>query len=441
MINKVSTLFFGILSTIALAQQSLSIDDAWQYAVDHNVEIQKAKINQQIAKHKVNETIGIGLPQINAQGKYNYFLELPTQLLPAEIMGGPRGVYVPVQFGQKHTATGGISLRQLIFNGSYIVGLESSKAYRETSDLVAQKTRLSIKQGVLLAYTAVLVMEENLITLEENRRTVAKSLNDMKKTYELGLVEFQNVEQLEYSYKTLITNIENLKRTKEKLLMSLKYVIGYPLNETLTLTSTLKSLIQKNEVLVDTEKNDVQNHIDFKLKKNVLRLSKLKLKLEKSKALPSLTGFISTSYNGNSNEFSFFDKDQKWFNTSVVGLQLDIPIFSGLQRSYKTQQAKLEVKKAEMDLDNTQRKLQNDLKSAQIDYENAYNSFNNAKELIQLSSSIYHKQQIKFKEGLGTSFELQQAENQLYKSQTKYYNSALSLIQAKTKLDQALGKL
>lgn len=440
--KKILPLFIGMmLSSMAYAQESLSIEEAWQYAVEHNVNIQKAKIDQNIADKKVKETVGIGLPQVNAKGSYNYFLEIPVQLLPAEIVGGPAGQYVPIQFGQTHIAKGEVTLSQLLFNGSYIVGLESSKTYKETTALIQEKTELTVKEGILLAYTGVLVTEENIKTLEDNRKILEKSLYDTKKTYEVGLIEYQNVEQLEYSYKSLVTNIDNLKRTKDKLTMSLKYVLGYPLNEELVLTSSLPELIKQNEVLVAEDTNDVTQHIDYRIKRNQLRLTELQLKLEKSKALPTLSGFISSSYNGNSNEFTFFDKSQQWFNTSVIGLQLDIPIFSGLQRSMKTQQAKLEVKKAEMDMLDTERQLKSTIYTTKIDYDNAYNSFKNAEDLIALSSSIYKKQQTKFQEGLGTSFDLQQAETQLYNSQREYYNAALSLIQAKTKLDQALGKL
>ena len=132
---------------------------------------------------------------------------------------------------------------------------------------------------------------------------------------------------------------------------------------------------------------------------------------------------------------------QQWFNTSVVAVQLDIPIFSGLQRHWRTQQAKLEVEKAKLDVNDTKRSLSNKAYAATIEYNNAYNSYKNAEELIALSSSIYNKQRIKFKEGLGTSFDLQQSETQLYDSQAKFYQTALELIQAKTKLDEALGKL
>lgn len=436
--------FFAItaFSTVIFAQQNFSLDEAWQYAIDHNVNVQKAKIDRTIADHKVKETIGIGLPQLDGQAKYNYFLNVPVQLLPAELAGGDPGKYIPVKFGQKQSMTGGLTLTQLLFNGSYIVGLQSSKVYKETAALAEEKTEISVKEGIMMAYAAVLITDENIKTLEENRKVVEKSLYDTNETYKIGLIEFQNVEQLEYSYKSLLANQQNLNRSREKVLMALKYLMGYPLDEKMVLTSTLDEIIRKNETLVDLNATvNTENHIDSRLAENALTISQLKLKLEKSKALPTLSAALASNYNAYSDDFNFLSSSQQWFNTSVVAVQLDIPIFSGLQRHWRTQQAKLEVEKAKLDVNDTKRSLSNKAYAATIEYNNAYNSYKNAEELIALSSSIYNKQRIKFKEGLGTSFDLQQSETQLYDSQAKFYQTALELIQAKTKLDEALGKL
>lgn len=431
-----------MISGFLQAQQSFTMEQSLEYAVANNINVKKAKIDQEKASQKVKETTGIGLPQIDAQGTYNYYLKIPVQLLPAEIAGGTPGTYIPVQFGLKQTASAGVTLKQLLFNGSYLVGLQSAKAYRETAALGEEKTEISVKEGIMMAYAAVIVNDENIKTLEENRKVADKTLNDTKETYKVGLTEEQNVEQLEYSYKNLVVNIENLKRTRVKLLMALKYLMGYPMDQNIELATTLDELVQKNQVLVDQSTNiDVNNHIDMRLSNNAVKVSELQLKYQKSKSLPSLSGFLSSTYNGNSNSFTFFDKDQQWFNTSVVGLQLDIPIFSGLQRHWQTQQAKLDLQKAQMDKEDMERNLKNEYYSKAVDYNNAFESYKTAQDLIKLSSNIYRKEQIKFKEGLGSSFDLQNSETQLYDSQTKLYQSAISLVQAKVALDKAKGEL
>ncbi|MBB4805686.1 outer membrane protein TolC [Chryseobacterium defluvii] len=431
-----------MISGFLQAQQSFTVEQSLDYAVANNVNVKKARIDQEKASQKVKETTGIGLPQIDAQGTYNYFLKIPVQLLPAEIVGGAPGTYIPVQFGLKQTATAGITLKQLLFNGSYLVGLQSAKAYRETAALAEEKTEISVKEGIMMSYAAVIVTDENIQTLEENRKVAEKTLNDTRETYKVGLAEEQNVEQLEYSYKNLLVNMENLKRTRTKLLMALKYLMGYPLDQNMELSTTLEEMVQKNQALVDQSSDvDLSSHIDIKLKNNAVKVSELQLKYQKSKSLPSLSGFISSTYNGNSNSFTFFDRDQQWFNTSVAGLQLDIPIFSGFQRHWQTQQAKLDLQKAQLDKEDTERNLKSDYYAKAVDYNNAFESYKTAQDLIKLSSNIYRKEQIKFKEGLGSSFDLQNSETQLYTSQAQLYESAIGLIQAKVALDKAKGDL
>lgn len=414
-------------SSFSFAQQSFTIDEAWQYALENNVNAQKAKIDRTIADQKVKETTGIGLPQVSAQAKYTDNIKIPIVVFNGQ----------QLELGQKQNINTGITVSQLLFNGSYLVGLQSAKAFKETAALVEEKTNISIKEGVLMTYSGILATDENIKTLEENQKVLLKNLNDTQITYKTGLIEFQNVEQLEYSAKNLSTIIDNLKRTRTKMELGLKYLIGFPLDQNIQLTSSLDDIIEKNNQLVSNEGVDMENHVDLKLKKNQLKISELLLKLEKSKALPSLAAF----YSANANAVGPKLNDLTWNYPMFWGVQLDIPIFSGMQRHWKTEQAKLNVEKANLDLQDTQKSLQNIASAAYIDYENALASYENAKELIDLSSSIYKKQQIKFKEGMGTSFELSQSETQLYDAQTKYYQAALGLIQAKVKLDEALGKL
>lgn len=440
--NLIKIFLLTSFTTQIYAQKSFTIDEAVTYALENNVNVKKAKIDQTIADQKVKETIGIGLPQISGQGKYQYMFDKPKQLVPANAfnpMGNPDEVQV-LSLGFQHTPSIGATVTQLLFNGSYIVGLESSKTYKETAALVEEKTEISIKEAVMMTYAGILSTDENIKTLEENKRILAKNLNDTKATYKVGLIELQNVEQLEYSYKNLNTVIENLKRTRYKLLTGFKYLVGLPQEENVTLVSSFDEILEKNKVLNQNDFKDFSQHIDLKLKENNIKINSLKLKLQRSKALPSLTAILNTNEFSGSNRFKLFNNQYYTNNTAFV-LQLDIPIFSGFQRHWQTEQAKLDLNKAQLDKEDTEKQLQSDYLQRSTEYENALASYETAQDLVKLSSEIYRKQNIKFKEGLGTSFELSQAENQLYEAQTKYYQAAIELIQAKIKLDKAKGIL
>lgn len=433
--NWIKIFALTAFTTQVYAQKSLTIDEAVTYALENNVNVKKAKIDQTIAEQKVKETIGIGLPQVNGQAQYLNNLEIPVQFIE---FGGN---LVEMRAGVKHNANAGLTVNQLLFNGSYIVGLESSKTYKETAALVEEKTEMSIKEAVMMMYAGILATDENIKTLEENKRILDKNLNDTKVIYKTGLTELQNVEQLEYSFKNLSTVIENLKRTKTKLNQGLKYLIGYPLEQTLTLSSSFDEVLEKNKQIIANDNFDFSNHIDLRLKQNQIRINELLLKLEKSKALPTLSAFFNTRVTAMSKTFTIFDSSQKWYNPTSFGFQLDVPIFSGLQRHWKTEEAKLGLTKAQLDKEDTEKQLQSEYFQKSTEYENALASYETAQDLVKLSSEIYRKQNIKFKEGLGTSFELSQAENQLYEAQTKYYQAAIELIQAKIKLDKAKGIL
>lgn len=449
--NWIKIFALTAFSTQIYAQQNFTIDDAVKYALENNVNVKKAKIDQTIAQQKVKETVGIGLPQVNAQGKYNDFIKVGAQLFPAELIPEKylppelqgkdlSGQFIPLAFGQKYNMQGGVTVSQLLFNGSYIVGLESSRTYKQTAALVEQKTEISIKEAVMMTYAGILSTDENIKTLEENKRILEKNLNDTKATYKAGLIELQNVEQLEYSYKNLSTVINNLKRTRTKLLIGFKYLMGYPTEQELTLTSTFDDILEKNKILISKDGADLSNHIDLQLKQNQIKINELLLKLEKSKALPSLATFLSSNSVANSNDFGKLFSE-KFYNSTIFGVQLDVPIFSGLQRHWRTEQAKLELSKAQLDKEDTEKQLKSELIQKSTDYENALASFETSEDLVKLSSEIYRKQNIKFTEGLGTSFELSQAESQLYDAQTNYYQAAIQLIQAKISLDKAKGTL
>lgn len=435
---------FTFSGSLSYAQQEFTVEQSLDYAITNNVNVKKAKIDQEIAAQKVKETTGIGLPQIDAKAGYNYYIKIPVALIDASALNSetPPGTIIEFPQGLKHNMNTSVTLSQILFNGSYLVGLQSAKAYKETAALAEEKTEITIKEAIMMSYASVIVTDENLKTLEENRKVVEKNLNDTKETYRTGLIEEQNVEQLEYSYKNLQVNIENLKRTRTKLLMTLKYLMGYPLNQDISLSTTLDEMVNKNQILTNqSEDINLDNHIDIRLSNNAVRLSELKLKLQKSKSLPSLAGFANYGINTGNNTFTMFDSKNRWFGSSILGLQLDVPIFSGLQRHWQTEQAKLDLQKAQMDKEDTERNLKNEYYGKAVDYNNSLESYKTAQDLIKLSSNIYRKEQIKFKEGMGSSFDLQNSETQLYSSQAKLYEAAINLIQSKVALDKAKGDL
>jgi outer membrane protein TolC len=190
--------------------------------------------------------------------------------------------------------------------------------------------------------------------------------------------------------------------------------------------------------LISTE-NDIKNTIDYKIAANDTRSKELLLKLEKSKALPTLSAFVNGGYNGNNDEFKFLNKEQDWFGSSLFGVTMNIPIFSSLGRSAATQRAKINLEKSQNDLTEVEQKLNLQIKEAKSNYQFAIEDYENKKKSLALAERIEAKNQTKFFEGIATSFELRQAQTQLYNSQQQYLRAMLEIINKKADLETIIN--
>ena len=220
----------------------------------------------------------------------------------------------------------------------------------------------------------------------------------------------------------------------------LNITLGIDIYTNTTLTDSLNSLAQQNSLLSLLSSDlTVENHIDFKIAKNTERANELLVQLEQSKAIPTLSSFVNFGYSGFGENFDFLKKDQKWFDSSLLGVSLEIPIFSSFARRSRTQQAKIELEKSRTALTETEQKLQLQLESAKTEYKFSLEEFDTSKQNLALAERIEYKQQIKFFEGISTSFELSEAQRQLYSMQQNYLQAMLNVIATKAALDNALN--
>jgi outer membrane protein TolC len=216
--------------------------------------------------------------------------------------------------------------------------------------------------------------------------------------------------------------------------------MGVAIDKSINLTETLESLVQKNtDLSLYATTFNLDNHIDYKIAQNSVTASELLMKFEKSKALPSLSAFVNYGVTANNDAFKFTDSDQKWFGSSLFGVSLNVPIFSSFKRDAKTQQAKNELKQSQIKLDDTAQKLRQQVVSSKTNYQFAIDNYQTTKENLTLAESIEKKEQIKFFEGVGTSFNLSQAQNQLYTIQQQYLQAIVEIINAKVNLENALN--
>ena len=439
--HKVFALLFFSFSVFSQNETLVfSLEEAIDYAHSNNKLALDSQSDVRMAELQKWETTATGLPQISADISYNNWIEQQISLIPAEFFGGMPGDFVEVAFGTQQTINGTVTLKQKLFDGSYLVALQASKVYLEISKNAKEKTLSELRKVVTNAYGSILLAEENILILDANIEVLEKNIEELQKVYENGLTEAENIEQLQLTLSGLVS-----ARNYNAILKNLAYemfnlTLGLDIDTSVNLTDRMEDLVVK--VLLsptETSNSSLENNIDYKIAVNNMRSNELLFKLEKSKALPTINAFINGGYAGNNNRFNFLDRSQKWFGASLFGVNMSVPLFSSLGRSAATQKAKIALEKSERALVNTRQELKIKIKRAQNELAFAQQDLETKKQARNLAKRIEEKNQIKFFEGLASSFELSQAQTQLYTAQKQYMEAMLSVLNKHIALDVLLN--
>ncbi len=435
-------LAMGLVAFTADAQEdsiTFSLIEAQQYAMENSYVLHNTLQDISKAEKKVWETITIGLPQVSGNANFNKYLNLPVSLLPGEIFGGEPGTYIPVKFGQNYNSDFGLSVSQLIFDGSYIVGVGSSQLYLDLSKQAHERTEIDIRDAVTQAYYMVLISERYKVIMNENLVNSQNLYNETKIYYDNGFREEQDVQQM----KIILKNAENeiLKADREISIAKivLKYAMGYDLETEIKLSDNLDNYVLP---LVSEPNNlqfDFNKHIDYRMAQTNFQVSEKLVKLEKSAYLPRLSGFYNFNKAAYSNSANLLQA--AWYPSSLVGLQLSMQIFNSGQKRSKVQQAKIELDQAETQMKLAEITLQKDYLTAKAEMESAIEKFENDRENRELAKGILDKTKIKFNNGMASSAELSQQETQYINSFKALVSSTLQLLQADLKLRKAVGNL
>ncbi len=418
-------------------QYRYSLKQAIDQAVINNYKSVNANRDIEISKQKKWETTALGLPQINGSVNYQNNIELQKSLIPAEIFGGPAGTFSEVAFGTKQNAGASLNLSQIIFDGSYIVALQASKAYLNYFVNAKIKNEIDVREMIINSYGNVLLAEESIKILESNKNILDKNYNDVNQIYKNGLGEQESVEQIAITQATVNSSLKNVTRLREIALKMLKINLGIDINDELILTDNLDNLSKSNlELVSNVSEFKVENNIDYQIISSLVTQKKLLLKLEKSKALPSLGASFNYGANAFNQQFTFLNGSQKWFSYSNVGVSLNVPIFSSFARSARTQQAKIAFEQAQTQQKEVAQMLKLGYEKAKSDFDFSIEEYATAKSNLNLAERIEKKQQIKFKEGLSTSFEFSEAQRQLYATQQTYLQSMADIINKKAALEK-----
>jgi outer membrane protein TolC len=430
------------LSSVSFAQEekvSFSLEQAKEYARKNSYILKNSKADIKAAKKKVWETTAQGLPQASATFAYSYMFVVPEAsaafaglgAMIAKVMDQPIPEPTP-ESDLKWGASMDIKLTQLIFSGPYLVGLQASRTYKNITEFLDKKNIDDVMESIVNSYVLVLIAEENTIILESTLKNLNSTLVEISALHKEGFVEDTDVDQLQLTVNTVENSLSMINRQLDLAERLLKFQLGMNMATELSLSDNLNSLIISTNL--ETMSNmafDVNSNINYKLVDNQEKISHLGLKLSKTEYLPTIAAF----YNHNEN---FNDKAFVMTPADMVGVSVSLPIFSSGQRLSKVGQARIAYEKSKTDKEKATQGLILDFEQSKTNYMTSLDNYKNGKLSVKLSEKIYNKTSIKYKEGVSSSLDLTQTQNQYLQTQSDYFKSVLNLFKNKTKLDKII---
>lgn len=452
-------LFLGFIPAILEAQTTFTLEEAIEYALDHHISMRNAELNGEDALWQYREAKSIGMPQVSIDGNYNYYFIRPKVVIedfisPAILgilnqtsirdevsgIGGDTPSTLEAQFVRRHSMIVGLNASVYVFNGNYLKGLKVGKMFIELARNQKALTEQDIRTNVTRAYQSIIITQKNIDILDRNIQNVTSILNETRAMYESGFVEELDVDRLVLSKENLDNERIKLTRLHEVSKNVLKFQMAYPLQDDIAIEENLEVDVNRI-ILEDVNLNgtiDLSNRPEHNLLLESLALDEADLDRIKQGYLPSL--YANIGLEGQLQRDKFFNQDESGIlPNGVFGLSANIPLYDGRDTRSKIERKKIVMEKRQNELNEFDRSLALQVFNARVDLINARETYESTIRAVNLSQKIYDKAQIKYKNGVGSSLELAQAESDLYQSQSNYVNALYDILVAKTSLDIATG--
>jgi len=437
------------------AQQSdtvFTLDQCIEYAFENQASVKNAVLDQQISQYNVKATRGMGMPQISGDMNTLNNIELPRlfvlggvikQLEPTYPVSNPGAVYaVPQLFQLKNTNTASITANQILFDGTFLVALQASKTYTELSTKATTQTKIETVDKITRAFYLVLINNQRMKLLDANLARLDTSLKQLKQTNQNGLSENLDVSRLEVAYNNLQTDRVNVMNQLILTYTLLKFQMGYPVDQDLKLDGSLDDLVTRlntsNSQLVS--EFDYNKRIEYSLLRTQKRIQELTYKNTLAASLPKLTAFGTAGTNNSQADYIKL-YSTPYYSYGYVGARLSIPIFSGLNKYYQQQSAKIGIQKAQNNLQMMENNIYIQIRQSHIMLQNNLANIKSQKRNLELAEQVIRITKIKFNEGVGSNLEVVDAENSFKTAQTNYYNAVYDALVSLIDYQKATGSL
>lgn len=417
----------------------LSLDDAMNLAVRNNYMAKNARLDIKKQKALNAEVTGLAYPNISAKGEFNDYINQIQSFVPAEFVGGPAGTFIAVPFTPKFTSTASVSGSQLLFDGSVMVALQARKALLQLYTQMSEMTDQEIRYNINVAYNSIVVAQKQFKILQESIVYARSMTNDMEVMYDNGFIEKIELDRTHVNLNNLIADslrIHNALEVNEQLL---KYQMGIANHQEIELIDTNLNGYFKDAASMLLDEVDYMDRIDFRMLQTQVDLNKYDVKRHQYSGLPQLAVFGSAAYTYSTNDFKdVFNKPYIFY--SLVGVQLKVPIFDGLQRRNRVKQAQITLLQTQNQLDNLKLGIDFEENRAKTMLKNALISMNNQQRNLELAKNVLRLAKTKYDAGVGSNTEVALAQTDMLTAQNNYFQSLLNVVNAQADLKKALGE-
>ena len=429
----------GVLFAQGIFAQEFTLQEAKDYAVANNAQAKNAGLDVQISQKKIWETTAIGLPQVDASLSYRNALDLEFDF-PAAALQQPGNEFLSI-FAADNITQGKVEATQLLFDGTYIVGLQAARTYAKLSEDAQAKTVNDVKAEVTSNYYLALVAQENIEILEGSFTNINQSIKETQALVEQGFVEATELDQLQLLASNMESSLNNARAAKSIAYKMLKLNMGLDINKEITLKDSLQGIMAQITIdALTTQQFDSTSNADLALLNTQKELLALDVKRYQWQRFPSLAAFYSYQNTAYQLDFDWY-QDATWLDAQNLGIALNIPILSSGMQGAKIQQAKLELRKMENQMAYYSDALEIQFLNARNNLITKSTNLNNAQKSMSIAQTIYDRTYIKYTEGLASSFELTQIKNQLLEAQGQYINALFDLLNTKAEFDKLQSKL
>lgn len=429
-------------SLSATAQSSFTLQEAVEYALRNNVKAKNANIDDKIAQARVREITTIGFPKVNAAYGINNNYIIQRAIIPdGAIFGGPPGEPLALEFQPQFGGNAVLSVNQLLFDGSYIVGLQAARVYRELSAKSNEMTQVEVAENVKKAYYGVLVNQERMGLLDATLNRFDSTLREMKAMYAGGFVEKIDLDRLQVQRNNLATEKEKIARFQEISVSLLKFQMGYDLNQPIELRDQLRD-VRFEENLLESGTFSPLDRPEMKLLQTQKAATKLEIRNIRAGYLPSIGLQLQRGALAGANNLDrIIDPNGSWFAFGSFGLGVNWNLFDSFTKRYRVQQKQLELQKVENNIYDFGKAINLQANQAQISVRSSYETMKNQEATLQLSQEILEVARKKYAAGVGSNLEVINAESEYRQAQANYYNAVYDLLVAKVDLQKAKGQL